>query len=422
MRRSAYWYKIDNAGKVFIDISKNDRSNVFRLSFEICEEVDKATLEQAVNDTLARFETFAVELKRGWFWYYFTSNKKHFEVEEESSTICKYFTGVRNQGYLFKVYYRSRRITLETFHALSDGTGALEFLKSIVFRYFILRGYELSPDKMIRSQTPPSVSEEIDMFNNTYDSSEKKEMKEKPAYQFSGDKFDDNYALYTVARVPTGDLLALAKKHGVTLGVYMSSVIIYAIYTQSLPCRQSKKPIKLFVPVNLRKYFPSMTLRNFSLYIKAVFAGNESWTFEQILESTRQQFKKQLMTEELHARINATVGIEKNPFIRILPLFIKKLGFKIGYHYLGEIISTCSFSNLGMVTLSREMQELVTDADFCIGGTSFSALSIHGHTNFVMSTRFKDLSITQHIISQLVDSGVSVIVDTNYQEGIDEIL
>ena len=65
MRKKKYWYKLDNAGKLFPAFSKDSRSNVFRLSFYLDEVVDSEILEQAINKILPRFETFAVQMKSG---------------------------------------------------------------------------------------------------------------------------------------------------------------------------------------------------------------------------------------------------------------------------------------------------------------------------------------------------------------------
>ncbi|MBE0701394.1 MAG: hypothetical protein IH571_06885, partial [Acholeplasmataceae bacterium] len=105
MKKKKYWYKVDNAGKIFPAISKHGRSNVFRLSFYLNEPIDKDMLELAVNKILPRFEAFAVQIKNGFFWNYFAENHRHFKVEKEISQICKYFKSYRNNGYLFKVYY-----------------------------------------------------------------------------------------------------------------------------------------------------------------------------------------------------------------------------------------------------------------------------------------------------------------------------
>jgi NRPS condensation-like uncharacterized protein len=154
LKKKKYWYKLDNAGKIFPAVSKDDRSNVFRLSFYLNETIDPIILEEAVNKILPRFESLAVQLKNGLFWNYFASNERQLQVEIEPAQICKYFKPDHNHGYLFKVYYLKNKITLETFHAISDGTGALHLLKSIVYQYFKLRGFKINHEGKILSEKP----------------------------------------------------------------------------------------------------------------------------------------------------------------------------------------------------------------------------------------------------------------------------
>lgn len=422
MKRSVYWYKVDNAGKIFPAVSKDSRSSVFRLSFYLKEEIIPELLEQAVNETLPRFESFAVQLKAGVFWYYLAANTRPAKVEEELPVICRFFHWAKNNGYLFKVYYFKNKITLETFHSLSDGTGAMEFLKSITQNYLKLRGHEFSYSGKIKNELPSSPREAVDMFVSQYDKNNKMSLSEELAYHVTGEKFADYFTLCVNAKVPTEQLLAHTRKLGVTVGVYITAVLAYSIYTQRPDCRSTKRPIKIFVPTNLRRFFPSDTLRNFSLYIKATFDGREDWTFERMLGEAKKQFDAQLVKEELHARINSNVWIEKNMGIRLLPLFIKNIAFKIGYKRLADDISTCYISNLGNIALPEDMKDLIEDVEFAIGGFGIAVTSIHGHTNIMLNTNFKDTSILQYFVNHLIQDGLPVTVDTNYQEGIDALL
>lgn len=422
MKRNNYWYPVDNAGKIFPAVSKDSRSSVFRLSFYLKDIIDPDRLTQAVNEVLPRFETFAVELKNGLFWNYLSKNQNKAQVYPEDPVIGKFVAPASNHGYLFTVYYYNNKITLETFHSLSDGTGAMEFLKSITYRYYQLSGYQLEHEGIIKAPLPFDVDETTDMFEHTYDKSKKKVLKEEAAFHITGERFADHFSMLVRAKVPTQELLNLARKANATIGEYVTALMAYSIYLKQPACRRSKKPIKMFVPVNLRKFFHSPTLRNFSLYIKATFPAARDWTFEQMLEETKVQFKSQLNKEDLHGRINSNVSIEKNLAIRLLPLFLKNIAFQLSYYYLAENINTYAISNLGNILLPKQMEALIQDIEFSIGGTSMAITSIHGYTNLSMNTEFKDLSIIHAFLSHLVQAGLDVTIDTNYREGYDELL
>lgn len=426
MRKRKYWYKIDNAGKIFPSVSKDDRSNVFRLSLYLDEVVNSTILEQAVNKILPRFETFAVQMKNGLFWNYFSENQKYFKVEEEPAQICKYFKAIRNSGYMFKVYFLKNKVTLETFHAITDGTGALHFLKSIVFQYFKLRGFKMDHEHLILSELPYSKKESEDNFVSNYDKSNKLNLKEEKAYHLTGEKFHQHWVLLYKIKLDSKAFIDIVKnKYHATVTQYVTALLAYSIFKESVDFTGHKKPLKIFIPVNLRPYFDSVTLRNFTLYIKATYSSEKTdWTFEEMLDLTKAYFKDQLDKHKLHGRINALVGFEKNFFIRILPLFLKSIAFKVGYNILGESVNSCSISNLGICKLPKEMEEKILDADFVNAGYSvaMTLISIKNKTNIILSSPLKDLGVMNFMTQMLRNEGLDIVIDTNYKEAYDEIL
>ncbi len=426
LKKQKYWYKLDNAGKIFPAVSQDERSNVFRLSFYLDETIDSTLLEEAVNKVLPRFETFAVQLKNGLFWNYFSSNTRHFEVEPEPSQVCKYFKAYRNRGYMFKVYYLDNKVTLETFHAISDGTGAMHFLKSIVYNYYKLRGFKIDHEGKVLSEKPYSKKESEDNFVSNYDASKRRNLNEEKAYHLEGEHFSNHWVLMLKAKVDTKSLITLVKsKYQCTVTQFVTALLAYAIFKETVDFTGGKKPLKIFIPVNLRPYFDSITLRNFSLYIKGTYdAKRTDWTFDNMLEITKEQFKDQLDKDKLQSRISSLVGFEKNLFIRMLPLVLKTIAFKIGYTVLGESISSCSISNLGVVDLPSGLQSRILDADFVNAGygIAMTLISLKSHTNIIMSSPLKDLSVMNRMVQFLVNEGLDITLDTNYKEGYDEIL
>lgn len=426
MRNNSYWYKVDNAGKIFPAVSKSNRSNVFRLSFYIDEIVDEKILQLAVKQCLHRFQTFSVQLKNGLFWNYLSDNHHPFKVEKEPAQICKYFKFSKNNGYLFKVYYFENKITLETFHALADGTGAMEFLKSIVFKYFKLRGFALEHENKILGELPFSHQECEDMFLKIYQKDKTKKLKEEAALHLKGDEYKDNFSHFIKFQFQTDELLTFIKeKYHCTLTQYITALLAYSIYLETPMIQNEKKPIKMFVPANLRKFFPSSTLRNFSLYIKATFnCYQKDWTFAEMLQKTIQDFSEQLNAEELEKRSNSNVSFEKNFLLRIFPLVLKNFAFKLGYYFLGESINTCSISNLGKVDLPKDLEKKVLDIDFVNGGRgiTLTAVSFNNHLNLIFNTTLKELTILNRFIATLSSENLHIQVDSNYRGEYDEIL
>ena len=112
---------------------------MFRITATLKEEVRPELLQRALEDVLPHFEGFQVKLKRGFFWYYFESNKRTPLIERESGYPCRYIDPKSNQLYLFRVSYYGARINLEVFHAVTDGMGAVNFLKELTAGYLELK-------------------------------------------------------------------------------------------------------------------------------------------------------------------------------------------------------------------------------------------------------------------------------------------
>ena len=417
MSKRNHWLKIDNAGKIFPAVSNDSRSSTFRLSMYINENVDKDLLEKVVNNLLPRFDTFNVKLKRGLFWNYLATNNNHFKVEEETSIIGQYKLKSTSL-FCFRVLYFEKRITLETFHSLSDGTGAMEFLKSIVYEYLKEKGYELENEGKIYSEKIINPYEYNDAFTLNYDKNNRLSLKEETAYKLKGELYPNNFNRFIKVTVNMNEFMNLVHKNNVSATQYLTALLLYSIYKNDPNAKRSKKPIKIFVPVNLRRFFEVNTLRNFALYIKvSINPLEKEYTFKDILNITIDHFNKQLNKEELLKRINANVYFEKNWLIRIMPLFIKNIGFKIGYFLAGSRVSTSYISNLGKIDAPSSMLNYVSDVDFVNAGENLylTVASIKDRVNLIFSTRLVNSVIIYDFIKTLQKEGLDIVVHSNFQ-------
>ena len=73
---SANWQKLDNTANLFPAIATHTMTNVYRIAVDLNEEVDRNTLQKALDMVLPGFDTFNVHMRKGVFWYYFETNNK----------------------------------------------------------------------------------------------------------------------------------------------------------------------------------------------------------------------------------------------------------------------------------------------------------------------------------------------------------
>lgn len=370
MKEKEYnWYRLDNAARLYPAIL-DTRDSTFRLSMELYEQVDPVLLQQALENTLPRFPTFEVKLKKGYFWYYFEYNENTPPVEEESDFPCSKIYASQNNWFLFKVLYYKKRISLEVFHSITDGLGGMEFFKSLVFEYLRLKGYEMDSEGLIKmNDESPKPYEAEDSFEKYYNKGSKKKRRGVNAYRLEGIAYPRGEQNVVQGVVDVDAILRASKGCGVKLTTYLAAVMIYAIYRDQRLDLGEKKPVRIMVPVNLRRMFPSGTLRNFiSHYIVGIRFEGEI-TFQDIIDQLSEQLKEVATKKEMSARINTNVDVTKNIMIKIVPLYFKNFGIRTAYYWFGERQYTSVVSNLAAIQLPRSMQRHVRNISCAMGAT-----------------------------------------------------
>jgi NRPS condensation-like uncharacterized protein len=66
--------------------------------------------------------------------------------------------------------------------------------------------------------------------------------------------------------MPVEQITALAKANGATVTQYLAALLTLCIRHSADMTRQSGKAVNICVPVNMRGFYDSKTLRNFTLY------------------------------------------------------------------------------------------------------------------------------------------------------------
>lgn len=416
---SEKWYKLDTAAKIFPAISDTNAGNYFRLCAVLKEKVEPDKLKKALEITLERFPMYAVKLKGGFFWHYFEHNNGTPLVREENTNLFDTVNTAEHDKFMFCVEYYERRISLEMFHALSDGTGGMEFFKAIIYYYLRLTGKDVSNDgSILTNEYEKLVDEGQNSFGYNYDVNKKERIPEKKAYKIPGTTYSNNWVGISHLMMDVEDLKKITKEHNATITEYLGSVLLYIFQERYVD--KKKRPITLFTPVNARKIFDSTSLRNFMLYIRTTLdmKKGKKLSFEEILEIVKTTFKEELTKEKLTKRLVSQVRIEKNFFIRILPLFIKKIALKLSYKAYGSDLNTISFSNLGVINVPTDFYKYVDQMYFMIGVSSndpinLSASSYNNLLTLTFTSRIIERKVQKDFIRFLTNKGVKIQIQTN---------
>lgn len=414
------WYTLDNAAKIFPAVYKRSDTNSYRLSALLKENIDPNILKKATIDALKRFPSLCVKLKRGAFWYYLEHNYNTPIIEEEDPYLFNSVHIHTHNGFMFTVSYFGRRISLEMFHALTDGTGASEFLKTIVYYYLIHNGKDIKNDGSVQTDEVEKLSAEtLDDFNENYESKVKAPDKEPKAFQMKGKHYKDNWTGLVQLIADVDNLKQVAHKYDATITGLMGAVILYSLYNVYFKDKKTPKHnLRLFLPINARKYFNSHSMRNFMLYTRTTGEfRNKSITFEDVVgyvKDTLSKVNRDLLMRQLVSNVN----VEKNVLVKILPLPIKNFIMRIAYKMHGQDSNTVSFSNLGKLTIPEDMSPFIERFEFMIGVSKLSpvnmgAVSVNNTFVFSYASKFVDRDVIQQIASNMASLGIKVTVETN---------
>ena len=96
------------------------------------------------------------------------------------------------------------------------------------------------------------------------------------------------------------------------------------------------KPIRISIPINLRRFFGSGTMRNFVLAVEpGIDPRLGEFTFEEIITKVHYYMRTQLDHRFIRRQIVRNVQGENNPFIKIVPRGIKDLVLRRMYSVFG---------------------------------------------------------------------------------------
>ncbi len=417
------WYKLDNAAKIVPSTARGANSRVFRISCELKEEVDQQTLQLALEMTLDEFPFFNCILKKGLFWYYLEERNLKPVVSQDDKPACApiYFPGKTNL--LYRVNFYHKRINLEMFHVLADGTGAFMFFKHLVAKYLVL-AHHLEPVE-IKDDISSVQEKNDDAFKQFYERTkgldQLKSMSKVKAYRLDGE-IDDNMLSHMVeGTVPAGEMVKLAKKYETTVGIFCVAVYIAAAI-DGMSNQQKRYPIAVSVPVNLRQYFPSDTARNFFGVINVSFAPSDyDGTLESVIPRVRKEFEEQLSHENIMKTMNSYSALEHNLAIKFVPLMIKDIFIHM-FDSRAKRGVTTSISNLGRIVMPESLSPYIlkfsafmTAASQQICISSFGDQMVFGEVS-----PFKTHKVMLNFYRKLIGFGIPVILSTNdYDEEVD---
>lgn len=327
-----------------------------------------------------------------------------------------------NNRYLVRVYYFRNRISLEAHHSLGDGTGGMCVLQTLTATYLRLLGHtEIQNGGFVLDINGEPEAEELEDAYIKYANAKvcPPRLQEK-AYRVRGTA-EPFYTLNIIDGIMSvSEVMAVAKKYHATITEYLNAVLLYALLQkQKEDVRVREKPVKIAMPVNLRRFFPSRTLRNF---ITMIYPGVDprlgDYTFEEIVVQVHNYMKYYINEKLLRGDITTNAETQRNPFIRVVPLFIKDMVVKTFYTKIQDRNSSAGLTNMGALKVPEGMIPYIERFDIYMGQpfsrrTNCAIISFQDTLTINFASSIVEADVERNFFRKLVQDGIHVKIESN---------
>ncbi len=420
------WLRLDNAAKIYPAARREGWSNVFRLSATLSEKIDVGVMQSALDVTARRFPSVAVRLRRGLFWYYLEQVSEVPQIRSECSYPLTSMSKQETGKCAFRVIVHENRVAIEIFHSITDGTGALIFLKSLVAEYIQQRyGERIPAEQGVLARLDEPSEEELEDSYQKHVGNISASRKENTAWKIDGTPEVTGYLNLTCFELPVKQVLEKAHEYGVSLTAFLTAALMMAIQNlqeEKVPNIKRRKPIKVLIPVNLRNLFPSRSLRNFAMYTTPeILPKLGRYEFREICRVIHHCMGAEITEKQMSMKIATNVKSERIGIVKIMPLFVKNIVMKAIFDSVGERKSCLTLSNLGAVKLPEEMKSYIDRMDFILGVQATAPYNCgvisYGdslYINFIRNIRESELEY--HFFCVLRELGLPVTVQSNKRD------
>ncbi len=416
------WYRLDTAALIFPAVARRDWCNAFRLSATLSENIDPELLQRASDELEKRFPSFFVALHKGVFWYYLEEHRQRVTVQPDYAYPLTFMSSRELRKNCLRILYYKNRIAVEFYHALTDGRGGSVFLCNLVARYLELKyGLDVPAGETIRPLSEQPEPEELEDSFLKYAADVAAARETSRACRLRGRREAHGIRHLTTGVVDTERLLALAHRYEVSVTAFLAAVMaksVMEIQDGKRPKRR-QKPVRITVPVDLRRLFGSRTLRNFSLVLNVgADPRYGDYSVGELCRTIYHRLCADATKQNMAGMMAANVQPQKVLLLRLAPVFVKNVVMDAVYRQSGEGGGSLNVSNLSVLELPEIMRPYVARMEFIIGPqrsypNNCSVLSYGGKTCINMIRNIRESELERRFFSRLVELGLPVEIESN---------
>lgn len=417
------WYRLDLSAIVYPTLQRRDFSSVYRLSVVLKEEINPEVLQQALDRTMPRFPTYKSAMRKGLFWRYLEPNNRPGPfVQADVKNSCQPMNFKSDNRYMVRVYYYRNRISMEAHHSLGDGTGGMYLLQTLTAEYLRLLGHtEIQNGGFVLDvQEKADPGELEDAYMKYANARVCPPRPGEKTFRVRGTR-EPFYTLNIIDGImSTSQVLAVAKKYNASITEYLNAVLIYALLKkQEDEHHRNLRPVRIAMPVNLRRFFPSKTLRNF---ITMIYPGVDprlgDYTFEEIVTQVHYYMRYYVNEKFLRGDITTNARTQSHPLIRVVPLYIKDFVVKGFYTRVQDRNSSAGLTNMGAMKVPESMKPYIERFDIYMGQpfssrTNCAIISFEDILTINFASSIVEADVERLFFRKLVQDGIHVKIESN---------
>ncbi|RPJ03490.1 MAG: hypothetical protein EHM28_15240, partial [Spirochaetaceae bacterium] len=237
----AEWYRLDNAATLYTLVTTPDNTCLFRLEASLKHPVKITILQLALDHIIIRFPYYRVNLQRGLFWHFWSTNLSNPQIIADSRFPCEAMPVTKRGIFPFRVRAHANTIAMEFHHSITDGTGASIFFMALLAEYFRLQGTE---DKLLAGLPKPSEQPDDEEYEDAYKRYYKKAipppLMDSKVLALPFKKHFRQPYIRTRGIITLADILSVIREEKVSLTEYLSAVLLSAFQESffSLPFKK----------------------------------------------------------------------------------------------------------------------------------------------------------------------------------------
>lgn len=420
-RDNKKWYKLDNAALMYPLVARGESISIFRVSALLRDPVDPVELQYAVNDIAARFPTICGSVKNGFFWPFIDRPTIPITVKPQTKVPGRPMK-VDSRRSQIRVNYIGNQISVEFFHSATDGTGGIIFLNSLLRRYFQRLGYKIDCTNCFDYRDIPSLEEIRDNFAAvTVKKNPPPCPKPVKSKKLNGTLQRGGKYVTVRGVMSASQLKSVAKQHNATVTEYLGAVQLMALNRLAAVTNSPENPpIRVLIPVNLRRIYDMETIRNFSSYIFYQYSGQND--IDEVIDDIRKQTEEQMTDDYFRGMVSFNYNNGNSPLLKIVPLAVKRFVLGCIVSGRGDGVVNCStLSNLGVVKAPKQFDDLVLRYDFMLGkpakkNNNFAVATYNDTCVISMTSPFVERDCEMYFFRKLAEAGIDIAVESDIWE------